>query len=447
LWILVFVIKLLQFVGRNGVLFYRDSDFQAALRDCQSETIARVAWLLITGIGVVLFAIGAQLLFQQLTTTCTGNDCLRQQLAPEALPRLTEIGLTLTEYAFIQIMPTIIFAIVSVAVGALIFWKRSHELMGFSSSLWLVTFGLTLFEEEVRATGAAYPWLQPAVLVLIRLGGVILLPLFFCIFPNGRFAPSWTKWGWLITSVVFVSLGTAAELFPTFDAIYATFAGYLWATMVVGGIAVQFFRYRYLSTAGERQQTKWVLFAFLLTVAVLVTLLLVNPLFFDFSVQETEDAARDFFFLAVLAFAFLTIPLGIGISILRHRLYDIDVIIRRTVQYSLVSVMLAAVYFGSITVIQGSVTAVTGTQSPIAIVLSTLLVAALFNPLRQHVQTAVDRRFYRKKYDAQQVLARFAQTGRDKVEMDALQTELLRVVQETMQPERAFIWLKKDVGK
>ena len=109
-------------------------------------TIARAAWLLITGVGVVMFAIGLPLLLQQMATTCTGSDCLRNQLTPEALPAMADIGLTLNEYAVLQIMPTVIFGVVSVAVGTLIFWQRSHEFMAFSSSLWLVTFGLTLFE-------------------------------------------------------------------------------------------------------------------------------------------------------------------------------------------------------------------------------------------------------------------------------------------------------------
>jgi hypothetical protein len=406
-------------------------------------TLARAAWLLITGVGVVIFAMGVPLLFQQLATTCAGSDCLRNQLAPEALPAMADIGLTLTGYAVLQLIPTVIFAVVCVAIGALIFWQRSHEVMAYSSSLWLVTFGLTLFEEEVRATGAAYPWLQPAALGLVWLGGVILLPLFFCIFPNGRFVPRWTKWAWLITSAFFVSFGTAAELWPAFHAIYVAFAGYLWAIMVLGGIAVQFYRYRYISTANERQQTKWVIFAFLMTVAALVTMFLINPLFLDFRVQETENAARNILAAAVSTFAFLTIPLGIGISILRYRLYDIDVIIRRTVQYSIVSAVLAAVYFGSITLIQGSVTAVTGIQSPLAIVLSTLLIAALFNPLRQRVQTFIDRRFFRQKYDAQQVLAQFTQTAGDETDLEELTAELTRVVQETLQPEQVNVWLRQ----
>jgi K+-sensing histidine kinase KdpD len=138
---------------------------------------------------------------------------------------------------------------------------------------------------------------------------------------------------------------------------------------------------------------------------------------------------------------------AVGIAILRYRLYDIDVIIRKTVQYGVVTAVLALVYFGTIILLQSLVGQAMDEQSPIIIVLSTLLIAALFNPLRQRVQDAVDRRFYRKKYDAAQVLAQFAQTARDEVDMEALQAELLRVIQETLQPESVVVWFKQSEGK
>lgn len=200
----------------------------------------------------------------------------------------------------------------------------------------------------------------------------------------------------------------------------------------------------------ERQQLKWLAYFFGTFVAIQIILfewlipryVLKNP--------ALEGAAYEGSLIIIYAFliniVFIGFPLIIGLTIFKYRLYDIDVIIRRTVQYAVVSAVLAIAYFGSITLIQGGLTAVTATNSPLAIVLSTLLIAALFNPLRQRVQNFIDRRFYRQKYDAQQVLAGFAQTARDEVEIEVLQAELLRVVQGTMQPSHISLWVKTREG-
>ena len=145
----------------------------------------------------------------------------------------------------------------------------------------------------------------------------------------------------------------------------------------------------------------------------------------------------------LLALMVATLPISIGISIVRHQLFDIDVIIRRTLIYSILTGCLAAVYFVTIALIQSTITAVGGQPSAIVIVISTLLIAALFTPLRQRIQAFIDRRFYRSSYDAQAMLAQFAENARDEVEMEKLTAVLLNVVQETMQPETASIWLKK----
>jgi hypothetical protein len=139
---------------------------------------------------------------------------------------------------------------------------------------------------------------------------------------------------------------------------------------------------------------------------------------------------------------YLTLPVTIGISILRYRLFDIDLLIRRTLQYSLLSGLLALTYFGSITVLQRLFFA--NQQSEISIVLSTLAIAALFFPLRNRVQEFIDKRFYRKKYDAQKVLAEFAATCRDETDLDKLTARLAEVIDETLQPEKVSVWIKDD---
>jgi hypothetical protein len=138
----------------------------------------------------------------------------------------------------------------------------------------------------------------------------------------------------------------------------------------------------------------------------------------------------------------LLLPLGLGVAILRYRLFDIDLIIRKTLQYTVVTGVLLLVYFGAVVVLQQVFTRTFGWDSTPVVVLSTLLIAALFNPVRRRVQDTIDRRFFRRKYDAEKVLQQFAATARDETNLDALTAELLRVIQETMQPAHASVWLR-----
>lgn len=280
------------------------------------------------------------------------------------------------------------------------------------------------------------------VSIITSLAVLTTLGLFLLTFPNGRFlSPRWQHLtfitlGLMVVYTIWGLSTTETDILTGGDDLTA-FVSPLFIFLLLGFLAL-FLRW-YYAQGVIRQQIKWLVF-FLMTFGTFFIMVEVIGVFFYPAIFEGW-----FYFFDVTGFI-LGFPIVFGIAIFKYRLYDIDIIIRRTVQYSIVSAVLAAVYFGSITLIQGSVTAVTNTQSPLAIVLSTLLIAALFNPLRRRVQTAVDRRFYRKKYDAQQVLAHFAQVARDETEMEALTAELIRVVQETMQPETVSVWLKESKG-
>ena len=145
--------------------------------------------------------------------------------------------------------------------------------------------------------------------------------------------------------------------------------------------------------------------------------------------------------LNVAKFGLPVVSFSLAIAILRYRLFDINVIIRKTLQYALLTGLLALVYFGSVILLQTVFENLTGRQSPIVIVLSTLAIAALIGPLRVRIQDFIDRRFYRKKYNAEQALGQFAATARDEVDMDKLTGALMSVVDETMQPENVSLWL------
>jgi hypothetical protein len=136
------------------------------------------------------------------------------------------------------------------------------------------------------------------------------------------------------------------------------------------------------------------------------------------------------------------LPLCLGIAITRFRLFDIYIIVRRTLVYTILTVLLGLVYFGGVTLLQRLFTATSGQSSPAALVISTLLIAALFNPLRHRIQGFIDQRFYRRKYDAEKALADFAATARSETDLAQLSARLAGTVQEALQPEQVSLWLK-----
>jgi hypothetical protein len=148
----------------------------------------------------------------------------------------------------------------------------------------------------------------------------------------------------------------------------------------------------------------------------------------------------------VVLLSFGGVPIAVGIAILRYRLYDIDILINRTLVYGSLTAMLVALYFGGVAATQAIFRALTGQeeQPQIAVVASTLVIAALFNPLRQRIQGFIDRRFYRRKYNVRTTLEVFSARLRDEIDLEALNTELVGVVRETMQPAYVSLWLRPD---
>ncbi|MFN2212326.1 MAG: hypothetical protein ACK2UM_04365 [Anaerolineales bacterium] len=187
----------------------------------------------------------------------------------------------------------------------------------------------------------------------------------------------------------------------------------------------------------SRAQLLWGLGGLIIGVGMLALALLAGTL----GLINPTSKLSDFFFSLVTSLAMLAMGSMLAVAILRYRLYDIDLIIRKTLQYTLLTGLLVLVYFGSVMLLQSLFEAFTGQQSPLIIVISTLSIAALFNPLRRRIQEFIDRRFYRKKYDAEQAIAQFSVVARDEMEMDRITGKLLSVVDETVQPERVSLWL------
>jgi hypothetical protein len=204
----------------------------------------------------------------------------------------------------------------------------------------------------------------------------------------------------------------------------------------LGAVISVFVRFR-RSRGDERQQIKWFASA--------AALSLVWIIVFGQSTRGLPEVIVALSYLLVIP----SVPIAAGIAILRYRLYDIDVIINRTLVYGSLTLMLALLYFGGVTVTQALFTALTGQeeQPQLAIVVSTLVIAALFTPLRRRIQSFIDRSFYRRKYDAAKTLEEFSMKLRDETDLQALSDDLVGVVRETMQPAHVSLWLRPDTPR
>ena len=282
-------------------------------------------------------------------------------------------------------------------------------------------------------------------------GGSLIL-FVFLFFPDGRLpSPRWRPAAWLVLANTALSVAPYAfapgpleelsEVSPVINpfgiggsaGVLNLFASVSTLLLVPIALAVVFaFILRFRRARGEeRQQIKWVAYAVALFATVVITV----------SVWPSLDASvvGNVLFLV----AFLAIPAAMALAILRYRLYDIDVVINRTLVYGTLTLSLALIYFGGVVLLQATIRALTGQESSLAVVASTLLIAALFSPLRRFIQAFIDRRFYRRKYDAGRVLATFSGKLRDETDLDRLSEDLLAVVRETVQPEHASLWLRE----
>jgi hypothetical protein len=254
----------------------------------------------------------------------------------------------------------------------------------------------------------------------------------FVLFPDGRFIPRWTRW------LIVLSIPLTVAIF------YSPPYGRAFIGMVVlAAMYAQIYRYRHVSTLTERQQTKWVLFG------ILLWLVLMGMLFVPYSIELSlpPGSPLPWWTLVNSAGWWLTmtiVPLSLSIAVLRYRLHEIDTLINRTLVYGALTAMLAGFYVGSIVVLQGLIRVLTGHESQIAILASTLAVAALFNPLRRRIQSFIDWRFYRSKYDAAKTLEAFSAKLRDKTDLDTLSDDLTSVLRETMEPAHVSLWLRPD---
>jgi hypothetical protein len=352
-------------------------------------------------------------------------------------------------------------------VGALIASRRPENPIGWICLVAGLFWTLIVLDDQYIAyalatTGGMVPlaaavalnqwlWVPPVGLLSVYL---------ILFFPDGKL-PSrrWRPLAWFsgtVLVVVSLSIALAPGPLPDLGGVRNPFGleGYPWiadASNVISALLplcalasalALVLRYR-RSGGEEREQIKWIAFAGsfvgLMSLITVFSTLVFAPLFLNSTGTQP-------LWLGVLQdvelLSFAGIPVAVGFAVLRYRLYDIDLLINRALVYAPLSAMLGLIYVGSVVGMQAVFRAITGQESTLAVVASTLVIAALFNPLRRRVQAFVDRRFYRRKYDARKTLETFSATLRDETDLEALNHELVGVVQETMQPAHISLWLR-----
>jgi hypothetical protein len=424
--------------------------------------LARLGWLAVAALTLALFVTALPLRYEKFQEVCMGAVCVEPQLTLDDVRELQALGLSRGFHATYHIGLEVAFALVHFVIAGVIFARRSDDRMALFVALMLLTFGVATFTGTLNALaapssawrlpvsalsslpGTLPDWLwQPPTLWRLPVGllsaiGQVSVALFFYLFPNGHFVPRWTRWlavvwiAWQVPAAFLPGTPLNAENWPPL------LAGTAWAGFLGTYLFAQLYRYQHVSDAGQRMQTKWVVFG---VSAALGGFLLAGLLA---SIASAFAQPALLYREAVTAFIYLSmlmIPLSLGIAILRYNLWTIDVTINRTLVYGVLTVTLALAYTSSVILLQQVFRLLIGQNSNLAIVVSTLAMAVLFNPLRRRVQGTIDRRFYRQKYNAGQTLAAFSARLRDEVDLDRLKTDLLAVVEETMQPAHVSLWL------
>jgi hypothetical protein len=349
--------------------------------------------------------------------------------------------------------------VIDATVGAIVASRRPENPVGWLLCLSGIATSTSTFASQYAIyallarpdslpAGEAMAWIASWTLPIM----ISVQVFYLLLFPTGRL-PSrrWRPVAWLTVAFVVVGVVLAAlspgaylgalgpirnplgieGLTPIYKAVLYIMTPALFIAAVFS-LAVRLRR----AVGVERQQLKWLAYAAggvaISSMLIITTIALDTPRWYEWVVN------------AIVVVLTPSVPIAIGIAILRYRLYDIDLLINRTLVYGSLTVTLVALYFGGIVVLQRVFVVLTGQQSTLAVVASTLLIAALFTPLRQRIQSFIDRRFYRSKYDAAKTLSAFNSRLRDETDLEALNDDLVGVVAETMQPAHVGLWLRPE---
>lgn len=403
--------------------------------------VARAAWIAVVPLSLVAFAAALPARYDELRAEAVHFRLMLANMRPATLPPPVGAWLSSQLYAPAMLALEILVMLVCASTAVLLFWRRHDERMAIIASVSLVTYGV-LFLPPLDALAAAHPAWSLLVHGVQALGVESSLLLFY-ISPDGHFVPRWTRplailWTlWTVAGLIApaspfnIANGRLHVTSPSGFPLPWLLLSMMWWS---SGILAQAVRYRHVSTPQQRQQTKWVLVGWTVVIVFYTALALPRVVFPGLSAPGPVDLL--YLGLGVPSFeaVLLLAPIPITISMLRYRLWDVDVVINRALVYGFVTLALGLVYVVSIVALGTIFRSASGQDSPLAVALSTLACAWLFQPVHRHIQRGVDRRFYRHKYDAARLIEEFGKGVRSEVELGALLDDLMAVVQQSTEP-------------
>ena len=403
----------------------------------------RIGWVAIVALALGLFVRALPLHYAQLHVVSDQARHAMQQLSPPEANALAALGISVHAYAVGVVLLEVICVVAFFVPAVVIFQQRSNDRVGLLVSTTGVLYATFITLPLDVLLDAHEPW--RSLSSIVQAAGWWCAVVFYYLVPTGRFVPGWTR-PLAIASAVYaiiwgLSPGQPWNIANAFSLTYPWFpAHFVW---FIAGVVAQIRRYRRERDPALRQQIQWVVYC--LVIVVVVHFLSVV---FRIFVPQPGDLSTPillytFTLEPLILLVLLFVPGAVSFSILRYRLMDIDVVINRTIVYAALTAMLAAVYFGSVILLQAVVRGFEPTaDSPLVIVAATLGSAALFRPLRHRLQHVVDRRFYRRKYDVALTLQAFSAKLQEPVDLERLSSDLVQIVEETMQPAHASLWLR-----
>lgn len=400
--------------------------------------LARAVWLVLALASLLLFTAGIPARYAELTTLCAGSNCAYGQLAPAQLPALTGLGLSLRGYAGADIAFNGILTLAFGSLALLIFARRSNELMALIASLWLVLFAAS--NSTAEALARAWPSSAPLFSLLDQIGWVLLPPLFLLTFPDGRFVPPWSRWMYLSFLGAGGSGALLSRLSPHAGQL-ETAGTYLWLSIHLAAIGSQVYRYRRVSGPHERQQTKWFVAGLAGTLGLLASSALIQIVIHELGPNpESARLISAFAERAIVTLAFLLIPVTLGFSIMRYRLWDIDLIANRALLYTALSAFVIVLYV----LVVGILGAVFHSQQNLLFsILATGLIAVLFHPMRVRLQKAFNRILYGQRDEPAAVMAAL---GKRLESLPPIGAILETIVEALRLPYAALGVTDRDVG-